>query len=225
MRRELYTALRIRRSSNKLRECRRSATSGFPEKDRLRKVGDRRPADPENSTAYFPDKRMDTDREEEGDQGEASRSFRPSALKGERKEGRRDDSTILPRRPLHRESGVTYRLRRRADRTRRRTASTRIPPTEEPAQEHPTTSRGRRTGSGAACLVRRGIGDRRDSGRTRLQRMKELPTTRSPPGSGASRARCKATPGESILRAQPKSRLRPSYEHAKRSRRGTSSDS
>jgi hypothetical protein len=55
---------------------------------------------------------MDTDREEKGDQGEASCSFRSSALKGERKEGRRNGSTILPRRPLHRESGVTYRLRR-----------------------------------------------------------------------------------------------------------------
>ena len=53
---------------------------------------------------------MDTDREEEGDQGEASRSFRSSALKGERKEGRHDSSTILPRRPLHRESRVTRRL-------------------------------------------------------------------------------------------------------------------
>jgi hypothetical protein len=146
-------------------------------KKSLRKVGGRGPAYPENSTVYFPNKRMDTDREEEGDQEEASCSFRSSALKGERKEGRHDSSTILPRRPLHRESGVAYRLRRRVDRTRRRTASTRIPPTEEPAQEHSTTSRGRRTGSGAACLTRRGLGDRRDSRRTRLQRTKELPTT------------------------------------------------
>jgi hypothetical protein len=164
-------------SSNKLRKCRRSATSSSPEKDRLRKVGGRGLADPENSTVYFSDKRMDTYREEEGDQGEASCSFCSSALKGERKEGRHDSNTILPRRPLHRESGVTYRLRRRADRTWRRTASTRIPPTEEPAQEHSTTSRGRRTGSGATCLARRGLGDRRDSGRTRLQRTKELPMT------------------------------------------------
>jgi hypothetical protein len=168
---------------------------------------------------------MDTDREEEGNQGEASCSFRSSGLKGERKEGHHDSSTILPRRPLYRESGVAYRLRRRADRTRRRTASTRIPPTEESAQERPTTSRGRGTGSGAACLARRGLGDRGNSGRTRLQRTKELSTTRSPTGSGTSRARCKATPGESILRAQPESRLRSSYEHAERSRRGTSSDS
>jgi hypothetical protein len=186
MKRELYTALRIRRKRSllqqtlKMPEKRNLQLSGkrsSPEKDRLRKVGGRGPADPENSTVYFPDKRMDTDREEEGDQGEASCSFRISALKGERKEGRHDSSTILPRRPLHRESGVAYRLRRRADRTRRRTASTRIPPTEEPAQEHSTTSRGRRTGSGATCLTRRGLGDRRNSGRTRLQRTKELPTT------------------------------------------------
>jgi hypothetical protein len=103
--------------------------------------------------------------------------FRSSGLKGERKESRHDGSSILPRRPLHRESGIAYRLRRRADRTRRRTASTRIPPTEESAQERSTTSCGRRTGSGAACLARRGLGDRRNSGRTRLQRTKELPTT------------------------------------------------
>jgi hypothetical protein len=180
MKRELYTALRIRRKRSLLQQ-----TPKMPEKRNLQLSGKRSslesrgrgPADPENPTVYFPNKRMDTDREEEGDQGEASCSFRSSALKGERKEGRHDSSTILPRRPLHRESGVAYRLRRRADRTRRRTASTRIPPTKEPAQEHSTTSRGRRTGSGATCLARRGLGDRRNSGRTRLQRTKELPTT------------------------------------------------
>ena len=53
---------------------------------------------------------MDTGREKEGDQGEASRSSRSSGLKGERKESRHDSSTVLPRRPLHRESGVTRRL-------------------------------------------------------------------------------------------------------------------
>jgi hypothetical protein len=101
----------------------------------------------------------------------------PSPSKGERKEGCHDSSTILPRRPLHRESGVAYRLRRRTDCARRRTTSTRIPPTEEPAQEHSTTSRSRRTRSGAACLARRGLGDRRNSRRMRLQRTKELPMT------------------------------------------------
>ena len=53
---------------------------------------------------------MDADHEKEGDQGEASRSIRSSSLKGERKESRHDSSTILPRRPLHRESGVARRL-------------------------------------------------------------------------------------------------------------------
>jgi hypothetical protein len=180
MKRELYTALRIRRKRSLLQQ-----TPKILEKHNLQLSGKRsspesrgpRAADPENSAVYFPDKRMDTDREEEGNQGEASCSFRSSALKGERKEGRHDSSTILSRRPLHRESGVAHRLRRRADRTRRRTASTKIPPTEEPAQERSTTSRGRRTGSGATCLARRGLGDRRNSGRTRLQRTKELPTT------------------------------------------------
>jgi hypothetical protein len=176
MKRELYTALQIHRkkvSSNKLRRYWR----GSPGKHRLQKVRGRRPANPENSTVYFPDKRMDTDREEEGDQEEANCSFRSSALKGERKEGRHDSSTILSRRPLHRESGVASRLRRRANRTRRRTTSTRIPPTEKPAQERSTTLRGRRTGSGATCLAGRGPEDRRNSGGTRLQRTKELPTT------------------------------------------------
>jgi hypothetical protein len=210
---------------NELRKCRRSATSRSLEKDRFRKVRGQGLADPENSTVCFSDKRMDTDCEEEGNQGEASCSFRSSGPKGEQKEGRHDSGTILPRRPLHRESGVAYRLRRRADRTRRRTASARIPLTEESAQERSTTPRGRGTGSGAACLARRGLGDRRNSGRTRLQRMKELPTTRSPTGSGTSRAGCEAAPGESLLWAQPESRLRPRYEHAERSRGGTSSDS
>ena len=164
-------------SPNKLRKYRRSTTSNFPDEDRLRKVRDRGPVDPENSTVYFSDKRMDVDREEEGDQGKASRSFHSSDLKGERKEGRHDNSTILPRRPLHWESGVARRLRRRTNRAWRGTASTRVPTTEKPAQERSTTSRGRRAGSGAACLARRGLGDRRNSGRTRLQRTKELPTT------------------------------------------------
>jgi hypothetical protein len=60
-------------------------------------------------------------------------------------------------------------------------------PGEEPPQresrrwrnrpKHSATSRGRRTGSGATCFAGRGLGDRRNSGGTRLQRTKEfLPT-------------------------------------------------
>jgi hypothetical protein len=67
-------------------------------------------ADPEDSAVYFPDEKVDTDHEKEGDQGEASHSSRSSGLKGERKESRHDSSTVLPRRPLHRESGVACRL-------------------------------------------------------------------------------------------------------------------
>jgi hypothetical protein len=59
---------------------------------------------------------------------------------------------------------------------RRRTSSAGIPPTEEPTLKYPATSRGRRAGPRAACLARRGLRDRRNSGGTRLQRMKELPT-------------------------------------------------
>jgi hypothetical protein len=46
------------------------------------------------------------------------------------------------------------RLRRRADCTRRGTSSAGIPPTKEPTPKYPTTSRGRRTGPGAACIAR-----------------------------------------------------------------------
>jgi hypothetical protein len=49
---------------------------------------------------------MDTNRKEERDREEARCSFRASALKGERKEDRHDNRTILPRRSFHRESGV-----------------------------------------------------------------------------------------------------------------------
>ena len=170
--------------SSKLREYQskagKSATSSVPKKDRLQQARGQGPADPENSTVYLPNKRMDTNRKEERNKQnreEASCSFRSSALKGERKEDRHDRRTILPRRPLHRESGVAPHLRRRADRARRRTSSAGIPPMEESTPKYPPTSRGRRAGPGAACLARRGLGDRRNSGGTRLQRTKELPTT------------------------------------------------
>jgi hypothetical protein len=83
-----------------------------PPEDRLQKVRGRGPADPENSTVYFPDERMDTGHEEERGREKASCSFRSSALKGERKKDHHDRRTILPQRPLHRESGVAPRLRR-----------------------------------------------------------------------------------------------------------------
>jgi hypothetical protein len=98
MKRELYTALQIRQKRSLLQQTPKMSEKRnlqFFGKNRLQKVGGREPADLENSTVYFPDKRMDTDREEEGDQGEASCSFCSSALKGERKEGRHDSSTIL----------------------------------------------------------------------------------------------------------------------------------
>jgi hypothetical protein len=47
----------------------------------------------------------------------------------------------------------------------------------ETAPKHSATPRGWRTGSGATCFAGRGLGDRRNSGGTRLQRTKELPTT------------------------------------------------
>ena len=99
MKRELYTALQIRQrrsllqQTSKISEKRNLRRS---EKDRLQKARGRGPADPENSTVYFPDERMDTNRKEERDREEASRSFRASALKGEQKEDRHDSRTILP---------------------------------------------------------------------------------------------------------------------------------
>jgi hypothetical protein len=91
--------------------------------------------------------------------------------------GRNADScTILPRRPLQRESGVAPRLRRRADYTRRGTSSAGIPPTKEPTPKYPATSRGRRAGPGAACIARRGLRDRGNSGGTCLQGTKEFLT-------------------------------------------------
>ena len=130
--------------SNTLREYRgeegKNMTSSAPKKDRPRQARGREPADPENSIVCFPDERMDTDRKEERDREEASRSFRSSTLKGEREEDRHDRRTILPRHPLHRESGVAPRLQRRADRTRRRTTSAGIPPAEKPAPKHSATS-------------------------------------------------------------------------------------
>jgi hypothetical protein len=169
------TARRARGNTLVLREYQgkegKSATSSAPKKDRLQQARNRGPADPENSNVYFLDERMDTNRKEDRDKQnreEAGCSFRASALKGERKEDRHDSRTILPRRSFHRESGVAPRLRRRADRARRRTTSAGIPSTEEPTPKYPATSRGRRAGSRAACPARRGLRDRRNSGGTRL---------------------------------------------------------
>jgi hypothetical protein len=106
------------------------------------------------------------------------------------------------------------RLRRRADRARRRTTSAGIPPTEEPTPKYLATSRGRRAGPRAVCLARRGLRDRRNSEGTRLQRTKELLTAGSSTSSGTSRARGKATSVKSTLWAQPEPRLRSSHEHA-----------
>jgi hypothetical protein len=161
---------------------------------------------------------MDTDHKEKGSKGSSSWSFCASVLKGEQKEGRRDSCSILPRRPLHRESGITPHLRRRADRTRRGTSSAGIPPTKEPTLKYPATSRGRRAGPGATCIARRGLGDRRNSRGTCLQGKKEFPTTRSSTVSRTGRTGDKETSGKSTLRAQTEPRLRPSHEHAELSR-------
>jgi hypothetical protein len=102
--------------------------------------------------------------------------FVPPSSKENRKKIATTAAPFYPQRPLHRESGVAPRLRRRADRAWRRTSSAGIPPMEEPTSKCPATSRGRKAGPRAACLARRGLRDRRNSGGTRLQRTKELPT-------------------------------------------------
>jgi hypothetical protein len=157
---------------------------------------------------------MDTDHKEKGSKGSSNWSFCAFVLKGEHKEDRRDSCSILPRRPLHRESGIAPHLRRRADRTWRGTSLAGIPPTKEPTPKYPATSRGRRAGLSATCIVRRGLGDRRNSRGTCLQGKKEFPTTRSSTGSRTGRAGDKATSGKSTLWAQPEPRLCPSHEHA-----------
>jgi hypothetical protein len=58
---------------------------------------------------------MDTDHWEKGGekgQGSSNCSFGTSALKGEQKEARHYDGSVLPRRPLHRrKSGINSHLR------------------------------------------------------------------------------------------------------------------
>jgi hypothetical protein len=97
-------------------------------------------------------------------------------------------------------------------------------PVEEPPQWESRRQRNRRRNirrhhkagelDPATCIMRRGLGDRRNSGGTCLQGKKEFPTTRSSAGSRTGRARNKATPGKSTLRTHPEPRFRPSHEHA-----------
>jgi hypothetical protein len=221
MRRELCIASRIRRREiflKDLREnrskARKNATSSAPKKDHLQQARSRGSFSPENSAVHLSDGGMDTYHKEKGSEGSSSWSFCASVLKGEQKEDRRGSCSILPQRPLHRESGIAPHLRRRTDRTQRGTSSAGIPPMKEPTPKYPATSRGRRAGPGATCIVRRGLGDGRNSGRTCLQGKKEFPTTRSSTGSRTGRAGDKATSRKSTLRAQPEPRLCPSHEHA-----------
>jgi hypothetical protein len=137
----------------------------------------------ENSAIHLFDGGMDTDHKEKGSEGSSSWSFCASVLKGEQKEDRCGSCSILPRRPLHRESGIAPHLRRRTDRTRRGTSSAGIPPTKELTLKYLATSRGQRAGPGATYIARRGLGDGRNSRKTCLQGKKEFPTTRSSTGS------------------------------------------
>jgi len=113
MKGEFYTASQICQKRSFLQQTPKMLERRYLRlfgKDRLREGWSEKLADPEDSAVYFPDERMDTGREKGGDQGEASRSSRSSGLKGEWKESCRDSSTVLPRRPLHRESRVARRL-------------------------------------------------------------------------------------------------------------------
>jgi hypothetical protein len=161
---------------------------------------------------------MDTDRKEERDKSNreaASCSFCAFDLKGGQKEDRHESCTILPRRPLHRESGIVPHLRRRTDCAWRRTSPAGISPTKEPTLKYPeASSRGQRTGPGATRVTRRGLGDGRNPGRTCIPGKEEFPTTRSPASSRTGRTGNKAMSGKSTLRAQPEPRLRLSREHA-----------
>jgi hypothetical protein len=123
-------------------------------KDHLQQARSRGSFRPENSAVHLSDGGMDTDHKEKGSKGSSSWSFCASILKGEQKEDRRGSCSILPRCPLHRESGIAPHLRRRADRTRRGTSSAGSPPTKEPTLKYPATSRGRRAGPSATCIAR-----------------------------------------------------------------------
>jgi hypothetical protein len=64
----------------------------------------------------------------------------PPPSKENRKKIATTATPFYPRHPLHRKSGVAPRLRRRGDRTWRRTTSAGIPPAEKPAPEHSAAS-------------------------------------------------------------------------------------
>jgi hypothetical protein len=116
MKKELYIASRIRRreslpqkSLGKSERNRKSTTSSAQSKDHLQQARSRGSAYPENSVVHLSDEKMDTDHKEKGSEqgkGLSNCSFGASVLKGERKEARHNGSSILPRCPLHRESGV-----------------------------------------------------------------------------------------------------------------------
>jgi hypothetical protein len=122
MKKELYIASRIHRRENLPQKCpgkseqnRKSATSSALSKDHLQQARSRGSVYLENSVVHLSDEKMDTYHKEKGSEqgkGLSNCSFGASILKGERKEARHSGSSILPRRPLHRESGVAPRLRR-----------------------------------------------------------------------------------------------------------------
>jgi hypothetical protein len=158
----------------------KSATSSAPSKDHFQQARSRRSIYPKNSVVHLSDEKMDTNHKEKGSEqgkGLSNCSYGASVLKGERKQARHSGSSILPRRPLHRESGVAPRLRRRTNCARGRTSSVGIPPTKKPTPKHLTTSQGRGAGPCVAHIGKRGLGDRRNSRGTSLQGKEEFSAT------------------------------------------------
>jgi hypothetical protein len=97
-------------------EAGKSATSNATSEDYLLQARSRGSVYPENPVVHLIYGKMDTDHKEKGNkrgEGSSSCSSGTSALKGEQKEACRYESSILPRRPLHRgESGIVPHLRR-----------------------------------------------------------------------------------------------------------------
>jgi hypothetical protein len=115
--RELYIASQILGEKiflDNLRESQseagKSATSSAPSKDYLLQARSRGYVCSENPAVHLLYGKMDAGHKEEGNkrgEGSSSCSSGTSTLKGEQKEACRYDSSILPRRPLHRgKSGI-----------------------------------------------------------------------------------------------------------------------
>jgi hypothetical protein len=216
MRRELCITSWIRRresfpqrSPRKSEQSKKSATSSAPKKDHLQQARSRGSFSPENSAVHLSDGGMDTDHKEKGSKGSSSWSFCASVLKGEQKEDRRGSCSILPRRSLHRESGI---------------APISDDEPTAPGEEPPQLESRRRRNQCRNIRRHHEAGERDPAqpvSRDEVSEMGETPEERVFRERRNSRRRDRrrgqehaeqetTTSGKSTLRAQPEPRLRPS---------------